>query len=680
MKWTIANKLIGGFTFIVLLLLITVYINFNGLQRNEKSVNLVTEVRTPTAIASYKALTALNESLASLRGWMLLNNPQFKFTRQAAFQELDKSITDMTELSANWTNKENLSRLKKIKENIEKFRAAQNDIEEIANSPRNIPSYDILVTKAAPLGATMADRITEMIDIEKQLDASPLRKTILGEMADVRGSLGLSLANIRAYLLSGDVTFKNEFDKLWTVNTTRFTDLSNHYSSLNAAQQRAFTSFSAARSEFIKYPAQMFQSREGEDWNVANYWLRTKAAPVAAELSATLNELSSNQQELLIGDNKNLLETSQAMKSNSIMIAIAGLILASLIAYFIIKSVTVPLNRMNQNIESIAAGDLTTQITTSGNDEIATAMHNMNEMVKKLKQVISSVISSSDNIADASGAMSATSQQMSQGTQEQAASAEEISSSMEQMASNIQQNTDNAQQTEKIALQAAEDIKEGSSAVSQTVSSMKKIAEKIGIIGEIARQTNLLALNAAVEAARAGEHGKGFAVVAAEVRKLAERSQIAAEEINELSSSSVTVADKSGRLLDQIVPNIQNTAKLVQEIAASSIEQNNGADQVNNAIQQFNTVIQQNAAGAEEMASSAEELASQAENLKDIIAFFKVDNIQRSSVRKQATPVAFHFTNGSGQNKTKSKIKPANKGAVIDLSGMDKLDNEYERF
>lgn len=317
----------------------------------------------------------------------------------------------------------------------------------------------------------------------------------------------------------------------------------------------------------------------------------------------------------------------------SLFVVLAGVVVFSYIG--IQKKVISRLPGMNENINAIASGDLTVVINTEGHDEISMALKSMAGMTSKLKEVISSVVTSSENIASASSQMSATSQAMSQGTQSQAASAEEISSSMEEMASNIEQNTENAQQTEKIAIKAAQDMKEGSAAVTQTVDSMKKIADKIGIIGEIARQTNLLALNAAVEAARAGEHGKGFAVVAAEVRKLAERSQIAAEEINELSSSSVSIADRSGRLLEQIVPNIQNTAKLVQEIAASSAEQSNGAEQVNNAIQQLNQVIQQNAAGAEEVASSAEELSGQAEQLVDVVSYFKVDAGQQSNMRKK---------------------------------------------
>jgi len=373
--------------------------------------------------------------------------------------------------------------------------------------------------------------------------------------------------------------------------------------------------------------------------------------------------------------NKVADEIYNTATSSMIALLIISIIISIAVASWIILSISKSLNTAKEIVKKIADGDLTIQIENTTRDEIGELIDYMKIMIVKLREVMGQIVQAADNIASASGQVSATSQQLSQGSQEQAASAEEISSSMEQMTANIQQNTDNAQQTEKIAIKAADEIQDGSRSVTQTVDSMKKIADKISIISEIARQTNLLALNAAVEAARAGDHGKGFAVVAAEVRKLAERSQSSATEIIELSTSSVSIAEKSGRLLEQIVPNIQSNARLVQEIAASSREQNSGANQVNTAIQQFNQVIQQNASAAEEMSASSEELSSQADSMRDTISFFKIDNNHRSvsdkgsrSVTAKHTPKApvKHATFGSG------------KAVKIEMSSTN-ADTEYER-
>jgi len=303
--------------------------------------------------------------------------------------------------------------------------------------------------------------------------------------------------------------------------------------------------------------------------------------------------------------------------------------------------------------EKISKGDLTTEIKGKGELDIA-----LNEMVENLKRIVSNILSGVQNIASASQQMSSTSQQLSQGANEQAYSIEQVSSSMEQMVANIQQNTDNSQTTEKIAINASTQIKKGSDATNLAVTSMKDIADKIKIVNDISFRTNILALNAAVEAARAGEYGRGFAVVAAEVRKLAERSKVAAEEIDALSKNGVEISESAGSQLTEIVPDIQKTAELVQEIAAASIEQNSGADQISNATTQLSSIAQQNASASEELASSSEELASQSDQLKDTVLFFKVDE------RHQA------------QRNTKTKHKSYNKIPDGNPASSFTLDNE----
>lgn len=412
-----------------------------------------------------------------------------------------------------------------------------------------------------------------------------------------------------------------------------------------------------------------------------------------AELAA-INKLVDYNVKLAKETAENNEALSVSAVKFTITMAVGGIILAISLGVFIARIISQPLKEAVDVSNKLADGDLTVSFAAKSKDETGQLLTAMWNMVEKLKAVVVDVKNAADNVAAGSQELSSGSEEMSQGATEQAAAAEEASSSMEQMSSNIRQNADNATQTEKIAVKSADDAKEGGKAVNQTVEAMKEIAGKISIIEEIARQTNLLALNAAIEAARAGEHGKGFAVVAAEVRKLAERSQHAAGEISQLSASSVQVAEAAGEMLTRMVPDIQRTAELVQEISAACKEQDTGAEQINKAIQQLDQVIQQNASASEEMASTSEELASQAEQLQSTIAFFRVDQgtvAGRSAVTKKAMTahkvevkhLAKNHANGYANDyrKEQAAARKVAVGGGVDLEmGNDHLDDQFEKF
>ncbi len=325
--------------------------------------------------------------------------------------------------------------------------------------------------------------------------------------------------------------------------------------------------------------------------------------------------------------------TQQRMQREATIASFLGILIAFGLSILIARRITAPLGQVVAAANELAGGNYTVSIVEAGRDEIGQVMMAMRDMVERQTRVICDVRTGATSVSAAAAQLSATSQGFSQGTTEQAVSVEETTSSLEELSASIAQNAENSRLMEQIALKGAKDAEESGRVVSDTVEAMKAITERIGIIQEIAYQTNLLALNAAIEAARAGEHGKGFAVVATEVRKLAERSQAAAKEISATASSSLRVAERSGELLTALVPSIQRTANLVQEVSSASKEQAGGVTQMSTAMSQVDTVTQRNASGAEELASTAEELAAQADSLLLTIAFFRVQNGQEVQPR-----------------------------------------------
>ncbi|HTX71942.1 MAG TPA: methyl-accepting chemotaxis protein [Rectinemataceae bacterium] len=407
-----------------------------------------------------------------------------------------------------------------------------------------------------------------------------------------------------------------------------------------AELQRDWTDFKGLLDQLEKFDA------AGEDAQESELLFGDAASGIRSAMNSALQAMIAQNLESA----KSSSDANTAAAGRATVIMTGMLVLAAILSFmlgiFLARSITLPLGRAVGLADHIAKGDLRDEVDAkflARRDEVGLLSQSLAAMIRSLRDVVAAVVSSADNVSSGSQGINSTAQQLSQGATEQASAAEEVSSSVEEMGATIKQNADNATSAEGVARRSSADARTGGASVAQTVTAMKDIAGKIGIIEEIARQTNLLALNAAIEAARAGEAGKGFAVVASEVRKLAERSQAASKEISELSNKSVSVAEDAGRLIQTVVPDIQRTADVVQEISAASKEQSAGVDQIGRAVMQLDTVIQQNASASEELASMSEELNSQAEQLAETLTYFTLPEAARGT--RQNVPPAENRTN-----------------------------------
>ncbi|MEE9295803.1 MAG: hypothetical protein V3W34_12700, partial [Phycisphaerae bacterium] len=403
-----------GYAMVTLILIGAVATTIWQVARTAAVTNRMVDLRAPTAQASLGMLNGMNHSLAALRGWMVLGKDKFKDERAMAWsEEIESSMTIMKGFAANWTDPKNIERLEAIELKLGDFKTFQREIEDIARTVENTPATKILFEQAAPKAKILARNITKMIDLEAELEATPERKALLGMMADVRGTLGLGLGAIRAYLLSGDESFKQQFEKLWTKNTRRFGDLSNNVHLLTPEQREAYDIFAKAREQFDPLSDRMFEIRGGDEWNVANRWLGTKAAPTAFTITENLDALIASQKQLMdtdMAEGKRL--TAYLMTVEWILLG-AGVFLCTILGIIITRSITKPINR-------IIAG--------------------LNE--------------GADQVNDAAGQVSSASQQLAEGASEQASSLEETSSALEQMAAMTRTNAENAKQANELSSQA----------------------------------------------------------------------------------------------------------------------------------------------------------------------------------------------------------------------------------
>ena len=629
---SIGQRLWLGFAGICLMLAGAVGYTIYTLENITNVSARIVEIRVPAANASGDLLAEMNRTLASLRGYLLSGNEKMKADRDAAWREIDRLSAIMDGLASQFTAQENREHWETVKKLLPELQAAQDRAATIAFTPDAFPATKILIQEAAPRAKAMTAAITQMIDNEAELAATPERKALLKTMADVRGSLGLALASIRAFLLSGDAQFKAEFDDRWEIMQKALAALRSQAALLSPRQQMAFTGFQKALEEFAPLPARMFAIRESDAWNMPVKILTEEASPLVGKiLDALAGPLGADGTRIggLKGSQGNLMKTDSEEMGAEIddltmiewTLLAAGLALSGCVAFLSARSIVLPLRAITAVMKRLAGGELGATIPgTERGDEVgamakavvvfkdgmvqakaaaereaeeqrasAARTARMEALTRTfdadVSEVLKTVASAATELQSTASAMTATAEETSRQSSAVASAAEQASANVQTVAAASQELSASVSEISRqmtssaeIANKAVTEAQKTDELVQGLSSSAQKIGEIVRLINDIAGQTNLLALNATIEAARAGEAGKGFAVVASEVKNLASQTGKATEEIAAQVSEIQGATEASVEAIRAIRGTINEISQITAGIS-SAVEEQGAATQ-----------------------------------------------------------------------------------------------------
>ena len=636
----IRGRLILGFSILCILLAGVVGTTIFKVRMVNEATDRTVNLRVPTAMTASDVVAGVYASLASLRAWLITGNEAFKSERAALWKDIQKHGSEMDRLSGLWTVEQNRVDWRQAKPLLDELRNAQDKAEAIAHTIDEQPAAKILATEAAPLAKLMLQKATSIINEEGSIASTDTRKSLLIGFADLRGSMAMAIGAIRAYLLTADEAFKTEFAELWALNQKKFDALSKRRPEMTGDQQNDFDALAAARVKFSPLPQKMFEIRASDQWNMAQWFLTSEAAPRANKLldifagvknaaGSRSGGMVSRQQDNLSADGAVVLAETNFLVTLLWVLMGVGIGVAVTVVYLTNRSIVPPILKMVSAMGQLAGGDHSVEIpATDKKDEIglmaravlifkenmirakelaakeaeaikervarATRVNDLTQAFDAdISTVLKSVASASTELQATASSMTATAEETSNqatavaaATEEASANVQTVAAASEELASSVTEIGRQVTQSATIAQKAVVEAELTNTTIQGLFNDAASIGDVVKLISDIAGQTNLLALNATIEAARAGEAGRGFAVVAAEVKSLAEQTAKATDQISAQVLSIQTSSSEAVSAIKGITATINQMSEISSAIASAVEEQGSATQEIARNVQQ----------------------------------------------------------------------------------------------
>jgi len=385
---TIGKKVGLGFGIMTLILMGVVLLTIKQVRTMEVITKRVVELRTPTAHASLMMLNGMNHSLASLRGWIILGDPKFQMERSIAWKEqINPSLQQMHRLAPNWTDAENKSRLQSIEEEINNFKKVQQKIEDIAQTPENSPAQKILFEQAEPLEKSIVTNVSKMIRQEMKDNKTPKNKRLIEILANIETTTSLALERADEFLLSGKEEFKKESLENRKKNAGYMLVLKKNKNKLNKEQLKSFETLQDEINKFSPLLKEIIRIRSGEDWNLANHWVKIEAAPVAFRIKKLLNDMTSVQEELLENDVAEISNKTHFLIVLLVALFFTAALISGVLGANITRSISEPILDICKLTDEIAHGnEKKKRLPVLSQNELGTLSESFNQLLDRLQE------------------------------------------------------------------------------------------------------------------------------------------------------------------------------------------------------------------------------------------------------------------------------------------------------